>query len=223
MKRSKKQQEKWERRQAAKWLMTLTNDRDWGLKVWDDLEQKDVPKPVNCKTTLFNFLSGFRFAYPRRLTQKVLIEHFLGKRTVYFTGARGEKTLLMLDIDCHRSGSLEGAKQFAAFLKQHYFPDLYYEVSTNGNGIHGFIIVDIWNWSAVDYNGVLRDAQAWLRRVLATTDFDVEGVELKGRCPVPNLGAHSSSRPGAIVLTLHCVRRCFFHDLWCCRGRSRKA
>ena len=184
MKRSKKQQEKWERRQAAKWLMTLTNDRDWGLKVWDDLEQKDVPKPVNCKTTLFNFLSGFRFAYPRRLTQKVLIEHFLGKRTVYFTGARGEKTLLMLDIDCHRSGSLEGAKQFAAFLKQHYFPDLYYEVSTNGNGIHGFIIVDIWNWSAVDYNGVLRDAQAWLRRVLATTDFDVEGVELKGRCPV---------------------------------------
>ena len=69
MKRSKKQQEKWERRQAAKWLMTLTNDRDWGLKVWDDSEQKDVPKPVNCKTTLFNFLSGFRFAYPRRLTQ----------------------------------------------------------------------------------------------------------------------------------------------------------
>ena len=54
----------------------------------------------------------------------------------------------MLDIDCHRSGSLEGAKQFAAFLKQQYFPDLYYEVSTNGNGIHGFIIVDIWNWSA---------------------------------------------------------------------------
>ena len=44
--------------EAAKWLMGLTNDRDWGLKVWDDLEQKDVPKPVNRKQTLLAFLSG---------------------------------------------------------------------------------------------------------------------------------------------------------------------
>jgi hypothetical protein len=25
---------------AAKWLLGLTNDFDWGLKVWDDLEEK---------------------------------------------------------------------------------------------------------------------------------------------------------------------------------------
>ena len=183
MKRSKKRQQKWEFRQAAKWLMGLTNDRDWGLKLWDDLEQKAVPKHVNRKQTLLHFLSGFH-VYPKRLTQKVLIEHFLGEKTVYFTGSRSDRTILMLDIDCHKSGSLEGAKQFAEYLKQHYFPGLYYEVSTNGNGIHGYLIVDIGNWSAFDYNRVLKDAEKWLKRVLATTDFDVETVELKGRCPV---------------------------------------
>ena len=106
MKRSRKRQEKWELRQAAKFLMGLTNDRDWGLKLWDDLEQKSVPKHVNCKQTLLHFLTGFR-VYPKQLTQKVLIEHFLGKKTVYFTGSRCDKTILMLDIDCHKSGSLE--------------------------------------------------------------------------------------------------------------------
>ena len=44
--------------------------------------------------------------------------------------------------------------------------------------------MDIWNWSAVDYNLVLKDTEKWLKQVLATTDFDVETVELKGRCPV---------------------------------------
>ena len=87
MKRSKKRQQKWEFRQAAKWLMGLTNDRDWGLKLWDDLEQKSVPKHVNRKQTLLHFLCGFH-VYPKRLTQKVLIEHFLGEKTVYFTGNR---------------------------------------------------------------------------------------------------------------------------------------
>ena len=90
----------------------------------------------------------------------------------------------MLDIDCHKSGSLEGAKKFAQYLKEHYFPGLYYETSTNGNGIHGYLIVDIGNWSPLDYNLVLKDAEKWLKRVLATMDCDVETVELKGRCPV---------------------------------------
>ena len=168
---------------AAKWLLGLTNDFDWGLKVWDDLEEKNVPKHRNFKETLFNFLSGCRFVYPKRLTQKALIRHFLGDETVYFTGSRGERTLLMLDIDCHKSGSLEGARQFAQYLKEHFFPNLYYETSTNGNGIHGYIVVDIWNWAAADYNNVLKEAEKWLKKVLASTDFDVETVELKGRCP----------------------------------------
>ncbi len=156
--------------------MGLTNDRDWGLKVWDDLEQKSVPKHVNRKETFLSFLQNVPFAYPRRLTQKVLIQHFLGQKTVYFTGSRGDETIVMLDIDCHKSGSLEGARQFAQYLKEHFFPNLYYETSTNGNGIHGYLVVDIWKWTAADYNGVMKLVEQWLKRVLASTSFDVESV-----------------------------------------------
>ena len=53
-----------------------------------------------------------------------------------------------MDIDCHASGTLEGALQFAQYLKQNYFPDLYYETSTHGNGVHGFLVVDKSFWTA---------------------------------------------------------------------------
>ena len=109
--------------------------------------------------------------------------HFLSEETVYFTGSRGDETLLMLDIDCHKSGSLEGARQFAEFLKRRYFPNLYYETSTNGNGIHGYLVVDKRFWNEAQYNGVVKTAEKWLKKILASTDFDVETVELKGRCP----------------------------------------
>ena len=52
----------------------------------------------------------------------------------------------MIDIDCHSSGTLEGATQFAQFLKENHFPDLYYEISTNGGGVHGFVVVDKRLW-----------------------------------------------------------------------------
>lgn len=170
-------------RRAAKWLLGLTNDMDWGTRVWDDLEQKPVPKHRSTKELLLAFLSGSPFAYPRRLSQRALIKHFLGEETVYFTGSRGDETLVMLDVDCHKSGSLEGASRFAEFLKLNFFPDLYCETSTNGNGIHGYVLVDKRDWSAADYNGVLKLVEKWLKQVLATTGFDVETVELKGRCP----------------------------------------
>ena len=90
-----KKEQRQQLRQAAKWLMSLTNDRDWGLKVWDDLEERAVPKHINRKQTLLSFLSNVPNTYPRRLTQKVLIQHFLGEKTVYFTGSRGDETLLL--------------------------------------------------------------------------------------------------------------------------------
>ena len=43
--------------------------------------------------------------------------------------------------------------------------------------------MDKWKWNAADYNGVLKLAEKWLKGVLASTEFDVETVELKGRCP----------------------------------------
>jgi hypothetical protein len=110
-----------------------------------------------------------------------IIRHLVGDDTAYFTAnSLGDETLLMLDIDCHATGTLEGATRFAEFLRQHCFPDLYFEVSTNGNGIQGFVVVDKWKWSDGNYKGVLQDVEKWLKRVLRSTDFNVEDVELKG-------------------------------------------
>ena len=41
----------------------------------------------------------------------------------------------MIDVDCHACGTLEGATQFAEYLKRNYFPNLYIETSTHGNGL----------------------------------------------------------------------------------------
>jgi len=49
---------------------------------------------------------------------------------------------LNIDIDCHKTGTLEGAIAFANHLKDTLFPNLYFEVSTNGNGVHGYIIIE---------------------------------------------------------------------------------
>jgi hypothetical protein len=164
--------------------MMLTNDVDWGLKVWDDGEQKKVPKHANRKQLVQSFLQRVPGAFPRRLTQKLLIKHFLGEQTVYFTGARGDWTLVMLDIDCHKSGSPEGARKFAEYLKNRFFQNLYFEPSTNGNGIHGYVMVDKSAWTAADHNAAMKSLEVWLKCVLAGTKFDVETVEVKGRCPV---------------------------------------
>jgi hypothetical protein len=63
----------------------------------------------------------------------------------------------------HARGTLEGATRFAEHLRENYFPDLYYEVSTHGNGIQGFVVVDRRLWKDADYKAVVRDAEKWLK------------------------------------------------------------
>ena len=63
------------------------------MKVWDDLgDRSPSPNTAILKQQLLAFLGKVPCAFPRRLTQKVLIQHFLGEKTVYFTGYRGEYT-----------------------------------------------------------------------------------------------------------------------------------
>ena len=147
----------------------------------DEEAGKPVPKPVNLKEQVRPYLAGNWGSGVRKLTLAAVIRHLVGDDTTYFTAnSLGDETLLMIDIDCHSRGTLEGATRFAEHLKRNYFPDLYYEVSTHGNGIQGFVVVDRRLWKDADYKAVVRDAEKWLRRVLRRTTFDVEDVELKG-------------------------------------------
>jgi len=173
--------EKQQVRAAAKWIFKRVSLLDWGRKMPDEKAGKPVPKPVNLKDQVVPYIQGNWGAGVRKLTLTAIIRHLVGDDTAYFTAnSLGDETILMIDIDCHASGTLEGATQFAEHLKRNYLPSLYYEVSTHGNGIQGFLVVDKIFWTAAEYKGVLVSLEKWLKRVLRSTAFDVEDVEVKG-------------------------------------------
>ena len=116
-----------------------------------------------------------------------LLDHFHGKETMYFV-ANGwdqcKRTLCMIDIDVLKSkglGSPEGAKRFAEHLKQ-IWPDLYFEVSTNGEGMHGYFILRKSQIGAEQTNAALKRFEKWLRAEAKRINADIEQVEIKGTC-----------------------------------------
>jgi hypothetical protein len=116
-----------------------------------------------------------------------LLDHFQGKETLYFMAhgwAKIKRILVMIDIDVMKSlglGTPEGARKFAEHLKT-IWPDLYFEVSTNGKGIHGYFIL-LKRWAdAKQTNAALKRLEAWLRAEAKKTNADIEQVEIKGTC-----------------------------------------
>ena len=173
--------EKQQVRAAAKWIRNRVSLLDWGRKLPDKKAGKPLPKPVNLKHQVLPYIQGNWGAGVRKLTLTAIIRHLVGDDTVYFTAnSLGDETILMIDVDCHATGTLKGATQFAEYLKRNYFPSLYIETSTHGNGAHGFLAVDKSFWTEAQYKGVLGDVEKWLKRVLRQTTFDVEDVEIKG-------------------------------------------
>ena len=136
---------------------------DWGRKLPDEKAGKLIPKPVNLKDQVRPFIAGNWGSWIRKLTLTAIIRHLVGDDTVYFTGSFGDVTLLNVDVDCHATGTLEVAMEFAAFLKEHCFPDMYYEPSTHGKGVHGYLLVDRRQWSDAQYKSVLQEVEKWLK------------------------------------------------------------
>lgn len=126
-----------------------------------------------------------------RLTNADMADHFAGDRTFYFTAdgrSRTPEVLINIDIDCHRAGSLAGAIAFAGHLRDTQFPGLYFEASTNGNGVHGYLVVVKGDLGDQALNATLGQLDRWLKADLASGDWDVEAVEVKGQAPVFNWG-----------------------------------
>ena len=81
----------------------------------------------------------------RGLTNASMHRHFAGEQTAYFTAdgrIRTPEVLLMIDVDCHKAGTHAAAVAFAGHLRDAFFPDLYFEPSTNGNGAHAYLFLD---------------------------------------------------------------------------------
>ena len=87
-----------------------------------------------------------------------------------------------IDIDCHGAGTLAGALAFAELLET-YFPGLYFEPSTNGNGCHCYVVLRKLGYSARQVNAALKQFDKWLKQLANRVGADISGVEIKGHCP----------------------------------------
>jgi hypothetical protein len=121
-----------------------------------------------------------------RLKNIDLDDHFNNRKTFYFTAdgrSSVAEVLINIDIDCHGAGSLAGEIAFAEHLMATLFPNLYYETSTNGNGVHGYIVVVKGDLGDEGLNSALIVLDRWLKHELSSGKWDVENVEVKGQCP----------------------------------------
>ena len=130
-----------------------------------------------------------RGRFTDKLNNEDFRRHFRSLETFYFFGTprvKDEYTLVMVDIDVQKSkglGSPQGALKFVQYLKSTVWPDLYYEPSTNGKGIHGYIRMWKRLVGAGRVNQAIEQLQAFLRYQADLTSADIELVEVKGKCP----------------------------------------
>ena len=132
-----------------------------------------------------------RKGFIRCLTNAQMLEHFGGKATYYFWGDGRTTTpyaLLNFDIDNHKVGTLDAALAFARYLKDNFFPNLYFETSTNGNGVHGYVLIDKRGFGDERLHGLAKMLDRVLKAIhrqwqAENPDLVVEGVEIKGQPP----------------------------------------
>jgi hypothetical protein len=165
---------------ATKWLRELICPLIFG-----DLTPDGVRPSVTkeCFTGRWNQKLGLP-----SLPNYRLLDHFSGKDTLYFFGngrKQAKRTLVMIDIDVLKSkglGSPKGAGEFANYLKT-IWPNLYFETSTNGEGLHGYVVLWKSQCDAERTNSASKRLEKWLRAEAKKIGADIEQVEVKGTCP----------------------------------------
>jgi hypothetical protein len=122
--------------------------------------------------------------FRKPITNKLIRDHWNNKQTLYFYGNENinEKCLIMIDIDVdkkNKKGSLEGAISFAEHLKSK-IQDFYYETSTNGKGVHGYLVVDKCDKNSIESNKIFKKFENFLIEEKEKVNADIELVEIKG-------------------------------------------
>ena len=165
--------------EAWKFLVPLISPWDYGWR-WDGRvarpEKADVIEAFNA-----------RRHGKYRWTRKKMAAHFSGESTLYFAAygsSRASIVLGLFDIDCHDRGCLEHALAFAEHLKT-FFPTLYVEPSTNGNGVHGYFLMEKGGLGDEYARALFANLQVWAedeydRWQARNPDKLIDGVEIKG-------------------------------------------
>jgi hypothetical protein len=184
------------------WVKQHVSEIDLGLEVEDAKGIHPIHLNKN-QQVLDHFRSlrhGIRSWLEEQWDWSKLKNHACFKDTYYFAGAperRKQRFLFLLDVDCKRRGTPEGAQAFLAYIAsddcaREYglsFPRLYTEPSTHGKGGHGFPLLDKWDYGPELINDLLlHRLQPWLNRIAQEKGFDIELVEVKGTLPVIEWG-----------------------------------
>ncbi len=200
--KAKKLKKKREPRTVLSWLKAHISEIDLGMMV----EAEDDKHPIHLNKNdwvLAHFKSlqhGQRSYLSNRWNWDKIGNHIHGYGTYYFAGAAEStkhRTIVLIDVDCKRYGSREGAEAFLRYIMtgechDNYglsFPRLFHEVSTGGVGGHGYFLFEKDGMAPEQINDLLlRRLQPWLRHVAKEEGFDIELVEVKGTLPVINWG-----------------------------------
>src|SRR5207249_2978105 len=78
----------------------------------------------------------------------------------------------------------EGCWRFMRLVKEKLFHGLYLEPSTHGEGVHGYLIIEKTGINAGSVRQVLKNLEAYLKRLAASVQADIAGVEVKGLPPI---------------------------------------
>jgi hypothetical protein len=98
----------------------------------------------------------------------------------------GREIIVMLDADAgeaHGGGTTEGCRRFMEMVRDTRFPGLYLEPSTNGLGVHGYLIIQKLGIRADLVRQALKNLDRYLKRLAASLGADIACVEVKGLPP----------------------------------------
>ena len=130
-------------KRALAWLRKLIHPYCWGTS---DRFKEGFSQ--TSKAQILNFFLCLRLgivqAVPADAQDPGLHVAFHRVSHPLLPGVRKRKTpetLVLIDIDCHSRGSFEGAVRCVEWLRRNGFPGLFWCRSTNGRGIHAYLVV----------------------------------------------------------------------------------
>lgn len=139
---------------------------------------------------ILDFFGCLRYELPKQFLSmprnREFMRHFTGQEIVYFQANgrwRVPETIIKIDIDCHSRGSYKGATNCLEWLSYNLFPNLFWSKSTNGRGIHAYIVIRKVGYGDEMLDKAITNLERWLQYQHHLQGWDIEKVEVKGRPP----------------------------------------
>ena len=140
---------------------------------------------------ILDFFACLRYELPLRFLPRInnqgFMMHFTGQEIFYFQASgrwKVPETLIKMDIDCHTKGSFQGAVECVDWLKSNGFPNLFWSRSTNGRGIHAYLVVKKMGDGDETLDNAITKLERWLQYQHHLQGWDIEKIEVKGRPPI---------------------------------------